>query len=78
MPYDGMSLLSGHSYGDINRWDATERRVLNKIASLGQPVTNIEMLKPGDFPKLGEVGVHAAECRQAKCRVPLFYQQLHL
>ncbi len=50
LSYDGMSLLSGHSNGAVIRWDVAKHRILNEIASLGQPVTNIAMLKPGNFP----------------------------
>ncbi|KAL2430366.1 hypothetical protein ABEF94_005248 [Exophiala dermatitidis] len=50
LSYDGTSLLSGHSNGAIIRWDVAKHRVLNEIANLGQPVTNIEMLKPTGFP----------------------------
>ncbi|KAG9783473.1 WD40 repeat-like protein, partial [Aureobasidium melanogenum] len=50
LSYDGTSLLSGHFNGAIIQWDVAKHRVLNEIANLGQPVTNIEMLKPTGFP----------------------------
>ncbi|EXJ59198.1 hypothetical protein A1O7_06630 [Cladophialophora yegresii CBS 114405] len=48
--YDGTSLLSGHANGAIIRWDVAKHRILNEIANLGQPVTNISMLNPEGFP----------------------------
>ena len=51
LSYDGTSLLSGHTTGTIIRWDAAKHRIVNEVTNLGQPVTNIEMLKPEGFPK---------------------------
>jgi pre-rRNA-processing protein IPI3 len=50
LSYDGMSLISGHSSGAVIRWDVAKHRILNEIANFGQPVTNIEMPKPANFP----------------------------
>lgn len=50
LSYDGTCLLSGHANGAIIRWDVAKHRILNEISNLGQPVTNIEMLKPEGFP----------------------------
>ncbi|EXJ77549.1 hypothetical protein A1O3_09776 [Capronia epimyces CBS 606.96] len=49
LSYDGTSLLSGHSSGAVIRWDVAKHRILNEVANLGQPVTNIEMLDPTGF-----------------------------
>ncbi|EXJ81948.1 hypothetical protein A1O1_08015 [Capronia coronata CBS 617.96] len=49
LSYDGTSLLSGHSNGVVIRWDVAKHRILNEVANLVQPVTNIEMLKPTGF-----------------------------
>ena len=50
LSYDGTALLSGHTNGAIIRWDAAKHRILSEITNLGQPVSNIEMLKPIGFP----------------------------
>lgn len=50
LSYDGTSLLSGHSSGVVIRWDVAKHRIVNEVANLGQPVTNIEMLEPTGFP----------------------------
>ena len=50
LSYDGTSLLSGHANGTIIRWDVAKHRISNEITNLGQPVTNIEMLRPEGFP----------------------------
>ncbi|OAP61011.1 hypothetical protein AYL99_06015 [Fonsecaea erecta] len=50
LSYDGTSLLSGHVNGTVIRWDVAKRRILQELTNLGQPVTNIEMLKPEGFP----------------------------
>ncbi|KIX04819.1 uncharacterized protein Z518_05690 [Rhinocladiella mackenziei CBS 650.93] len=50
LSHDGTSLLSGHSNGAIIRWDVAKHRILNEITNLGQPVTNIEMLRPKGLP----------------------------
>lgn len=46
LSYDGTFLLSGHSTGTVTRWDVAKHRIMNEVAKLGQPVTNIEMLSP--------------------------------
>ncbi|KAJ9607608.1 Pre-rRNA-processing protein ipi3 [Cladophialophora chaetospira] len=50
LSYDGTALLSGHTNGAVVRWDVAKHRILNEVTNLGQPVTNIEMLKPEGFP----------------------------
>ncbi|KAH0843028.1 hypothetical protein AYO21_03260 [Fonsecaea monophora] len=56
LSYDGTSLLSGHVNGTIIRWDVAKRRILQDLTNLGQPVTNIEMLKPEGFPNVERPG----------------------
>jgi pre-rRNA-processing protein IPI3 len=50
LSYDGTTLLSGHANAAIMRWDVAKRRIMNEVTNLGQPVTNIEMLRPDGFP----------------------------
>ncbi|OQV09260.1 WD domain-containing protein [Cladophialophora immunda] len=49
LSYDGTSLLSGHANGTVIRWDVAKRRILQELTNFGQPITNIEMLKPEGF-----------------------------
>ncbi|EXJ71384.1 uncharacterized protein A1O5_05191 [Cladophialophora psammophila CBS 110553] len=56
LSYDGTSLLSGHRNGAIIRWDVAKHRILQVMTNFGQPVTNIEMLKPEGFPRMKRPG----------------------
>lgn len=46
LSYDGTVLLTGHDSGEILRWDIAKRKVANEVANLGQPITNLYMLRP--------------------------------
>ncbi|KEF57171.1 uncharacterized protein A1O9_07361 [Exophiala aquamarina CBS 119918] len=46
LSYDGTALVSGHTNGNLIRWDVAKHRILNELTNLGQPVTCIKMLKP--------------------------------
>jgi pre-rRNA-processing protein IPI3 len=48
--YDGTTLLTGHDDGSILRWDVAKHKVANEVTKLGQPVTNIRMLRPNGLP----------------------------
>jgi pre-rRNA-processing protein IPI3 len=50
LSYDGTMLLSGHKSGKIISWDVAKGRLRNQILDLGQPVTNIRMLRPAGLP----------------------------
>ncbi|KIW91185.1 uncharacterized protein Z519_08080 [Cladophialophora bantiana CBS 173.52] len=56
LSYDGTSLLSGHGNGAIIRWDVAKHRILQEITNFGQPVTNIEMIRPEGFPRMKRPG----------------------
>lgn len=48
--YDGTRLLTGHESGKVLQWDVAKRRMTAEVSSLaGQPVTNIQMLRPNGF-----------------------------
>jgi pre-rRNA-processing protein IPI3 len=58
LSYDGMTLLSGHSSGQILSWDIAKHRVQKVIADLGNSITNIAMQRPEGLPsKRPRVGV---------------------
>ena len=44
--FDGTFLLSGHSNGSILRWDAAKHKIAAEVSKIGQPVTNLQMLRP--------------------------------
>lgn len=46
LSYDGTALVSGHTNGNLIRWDVAKHRILNELTNLGQPVTYIKMLEP--------------------------------
>lgn len=50
LSYDGTTLLSGHQSGKIISWDVAKGRLRNQILDLGQPVTNVHMLRPAGLP----------------------------
>lgn len=51
LSYDGTSLLTGHANGSIVQWDVAKRRMATEITNVGQPVTNISMLRPDGLPQ---------------------------
>lgn len=48
MSYDGTTLLTGHSKGQILRWDITENKTPVELANLNAAVTNVLFVSP--FP----------------------------
>ena len=51
LSYDGTSLLTGHTNGSIVQWDVAKRRMATEITNVGQPVTNLSVLKPDGLPQ---------------------------
>src|SRR5271170_1317518 len=49
LTYDGTVLLSGHNNGKILSWDVAKGRFLKDVTDVGQPVTNMIMLRPEGF-----------------------------
>lgn len=50
LSYDGTMLISGHKSGKVMSWDVTKGRLRNQVINLGQPVTNIDMMRPIGLP----------------------------
>ena len=50
LSYDGTVLLSGHESGKVVSWDVGKGRLRNQVLDLGQPVTNVNMLRPEGLP----------------------------
>ncbi|RMD42356.1 hypothetical protein DV735_g2767, partial [Chaetothyriales sp. CBS 134920] len=46
LSYDATSLLSSHTNGAVVHWDVAKQRMASEIFNFGQPVTNIQMLRP--------------------------------
>jgi pre-rRNA-processing protein IPI3 len=46
LTYDATALISGHTNGAVLRWDIAKKKVGTEIARLGQPVTNLHLLRP--------------------------------
>ncbi|KAF2963413.1 hypothetical protein GQX73_g10171 [Xylaria multiplex] len=49
--YDGTILLSGHTQGQVRRWDLSSRADSTELASLNAAVTNIAFVSPLPSPK---------------------------
>ncbi|KAI2627236.1 WD domain-containing protein [Xylaria nigripes] len=49
--YDGTVLLSGHSQGQVRRWDLSSRADSTELASLNAAVTNIAFVPPLPSPR---------------------------
>jgi pre-rRNA-processing protein IPI3 len=50
LSYDGTVLLSGYKSGKIISWDVAKGRLRSQVIDLGQPVTNLHMLRPAGLP----------------------------
>ncbi|RMZ91353.1 hypothetical protein DV736_g1409, partial [Chaetothyriales sp. CBS 134916] len=51
LSYDSTSLLSAHTHGAVVQWDVAKQRMASEIFNFGQPVTNIQMLRPQGLPE---------------------------
>ncbi|TGJ81164.1 hypothetical protein E0Z10_g7610 [Xylaria hypoxylon] len=49
--YDGTILLSGHTQGQVRRWDLSSRADSTELASLNAAVTNITFVSPLSSPR---------------------------
>lgn len=66
LSYDGTALLTGHSDGSILRWDIAKRKVANEIARLGQPVTNLCILRPDGLRQAAQLAFSIPEVIKPK------------
>jgi pre-rRNA-processing protein IPI3 len=59
--YDGTYLVSGHAQGDLLRWDVAKHKVASDVSKLGQPISNVRILRPEGLPEATPIRFDIAE-----------------
>ncbi|KPI36860.1 Pre-rRNA-processing protein crb3/ipi3 [Cyphellophora attinorum] len=59
--YDGTYLVSGHTHGDLLRWDVAKHKVMSDVSKLGQPISNVQILRPEGLPEATPVSFDIVE-----------------